>query len=783
MRYYKVVVDNRDSLFTYLDEKDQFEIGERVKISFQNKIVSGTIIAEDNIANPTFKVLPILEKLENEINFSKDYINLLIWIADYYMCSFYSVFRGVIPKDLKVKYNTYYSLTKKEAVFYDTLDPVVLFFKSKIFVSKYPLTKKFTKELINKMLEISLLKIEEKKISLNYEEVKKLKEDEKKFLEKNPNVDINNTKKIIEYFYRKLRVSKNLLKENFPNEWKSLLNKKIVKEEKLLARKNEDSYEIMQTKEQDLNEHKVTLNEEQQRAKENILNSDKKYHLIHGITGSGKTEIYIEIIKDGFLRGKGSIFLVPEISLTPQLINRFKKTFGENIAILHSHLTPKERAREWYTIYTGEKKIVLGVRSAIFAPVQDLEYIILDEEHETTYKQDNNPRYHAKLVAMKRCDLSDTKLILGSATPSIESYYYAQNNLFNLVTLENRYNDSILPEIELIDMKKEEDIYLSKKLLREIKDALLKDEQIILFLNRKGYSTYIQCKDCGYVEECSHCSIKYSYYSSVNILKCNYCGDIKGYTGKCTSCGSKNIVHNGKGIERVEEEIRKYFDVPIVAVDSEKSRERGFYERVYKNFSDGKYKIMIGTQVISKGLHFPNVTLVGVINGDTILNFPDFRAGEKTYQIITQVSGRAGRGDKKGKVIVQSYQPENYVFGSIKDENYKEFYDIEISNRELLSFPPFSKTINIGISSKNEERLSHFVKELRKEIEYEGVEIYGPMESMVYKIKDRYRFNIFIKGQKKNISLFKRFLSKRLEKYSKESEIRIAVDIDPINLI
>ncbi|MGF6905867.1 replication restart helicase PriA [Fusobacterium sp. PH5-44] len=782
MRYYKIVVDNRDSLFTYLDENEQYEIGERVRISFQNKIVSGTIIAQDMVESPTYKVLPIINRLENEINFSPDFIKLLIWIADYYMCSFSSVFRGIIPKDLKVKYEVYCTLNDRNSIFYDTLDPVVLFFKERIFVGKATLIKNFSKNLVDIMLEKSLLKIVDKKVSLNYNQVKNL--DDKNFLLEDDKIKSEEVKKVINYFYSKLKVSKDLLKKKFPDQWKKLINNKIVIEKKELSDRTNDNDENVENKTVRLNHHNVILNEEQEIAKNNILKSNEKYHLIHGITGSGKTEIYIEIIKEGFLEGRGSIFLVPEISLTPQLINRFEKTFGNNIAILHSHLTPKERATEWYSIYTGTKQIVLGVRSAIFAPVKNLKYIILDEEHETTYKQDNNPRYHAKLVAMKRCELtSDTKLILGSATPSIESYYYAENKLFNLEILENRYSDSILPDIDIVDMTKEEDIYFSKKLLREIKSTLLRGEQVILFLNRKGYSTYIQCKDCGHVEECEHCSIKYSYYNRENILKCNYCGTIKGYTGICSICNSKNIVHSGKGIERVEEEVQKYFDVPIISVDSGRAKERGFYEKIYKEFSDGKYKIMIGTQVISKGLHFPNVTLVGVINGDTILNFPDFRAGEKTYQLIIQVAGRAGRGDKKGKVVVQSYQSDNYVFESIKNSNYKKFYDVEISNRELLSYPPFSKTINIGISSKNETVLEKFVETLRKEIDNNDVEIYGPMKSLIYRVKDRYRYNIFIKGNKKSISKYKRFISKKLELFSKEKEIKIAVDIDPINLI
>ena len=415
--------------------------------------------------------------------------------------------------------------------------------------------------------------------------------------------------------------------------------------------------------------------------------------------------------------------------------------------------------------------------------MEDLEYIILDEEHENTYKQDSNPRYNAKYVAIKKAELEGAKLILGSATPSIESSYYAEKGIYTLVTMDSRYNNSVLPEIEIIDMKKEEDLYFSKKLLEEMKTTLLKGEQIILLLNRKGYSTYIQCKDCGHVEECSHCSIKSSYYASQGILKCNYCGQTRKYTGHCSKCGSTNLIHSGKGVERVEEEVKKYFDVRVIRVDSESSKNKDFYEKMYFDFLGGKYDIMIGTQMISKGLHFPNVTLVGVINADTILNFPDFRAGEKTFQLVTQVSGRAGRGDKKGKVVVQTYQPENYTFKMIEKTDYNGFYSEEVSNRELLEYPPFSKTINIGISSKKEKELEIFVKEFFKGIEDEDVEMYGPMKSLVYRVKDRFRYNIFIKGSKKNISLFKRKLNKKLADYKKSDDFRIVVDVDPINLI
>lgn len=773
MRYYKIYVDNTQSLYTYSDENEEYEIGDRVIVSFRNRDKSGLIIDEDKAENITFKVLPIKSRLENEIKLSENFIKLLRWIKTYYMSSYEQVINAAVPSDLKVKYDSIYVLEDIRNIFQDGAEDIyskelIKFFKERITVTKTTLNKKFTKEVINEMIMDTVLFNEKGSVKLNYD------------------FDFSILKKTFEevviYFRGKEEVQKKSLEVKFPKE---LINK-LIKEKLLTLKKNiveDENQRELQEISNEVSEKNVVLNEEQERAKNIIKDGDNKYYLLKGITGSGKTEVYIELIKEAFKKGKGSIFLVPEISLTPQMINRFKNEFRENIAILHSKLTNKERADEWYNIYTGNKKIVLGVRSAIFAPVENLEYIILDEEHENTYKQDSNPRYNAKYVAIKKAELEGAKLILGSATPSIESSYYAEKGIYTLVTMDSRYNNSVLPEIEIIDMKKEEDLYFSKKLLEEMKTTLLKGEQIILLLNRKGYSTYIQCKDCGHVEECSHCSIKSSYYASQGILKCNYCGQTRRYTGHCSECGSTNLIHSGKGVERVEEEVKKYFDVRVIRVDSESSKNKDFYEKMYFDFLGGKYDIMIGTQMISKGLHFPNVTLVGVINADTILNFPDFRAGEKTFQLVTQVSGRAGRGDKKGKVIVQTYQPENYTFKMVEKTDYNGFYSEEISNRELLEYPPFSKTINIGISSKKEKELEIFVKEFFLGIEDENIEMYGPMKSLVYRVKDRFRYNIFIKGSKKNISLFKRKLSKKLIDYKKSNDFRIVVDVDPINLI
>ncbi len=527
------------------------------------------------------------------------------------------------------------------------------------------------------------------------------------------------------------------------------------------------------------------------------------------------------------------------------------------MAVLHSNISDKDKQREWLSIISGEKKVVLGARSAIFAPVKNLAYIIVDEEHENSYKQDTNPRYNAKYVAIKKAILEDCKVILGSATPDVESYYLAKKNQFHLEILDKRYNDAKLPEIKLVDMKEEENSFFSRELLKSIRETLIRGEQVILLLNRKGndaklpeiklvdmkeeensffsrellksiretlirgeqvilllnrkgYSTMIQCKDCGHIEECEHCSIKLSYYESTKRLKCNYCGREKRFLGKCSKCGSTNLYFGGKGTEQIEEKLREYFNVPIVRVDSETARQKDFYEKTYFDFLNKKYDIMIGTQMIAKGLHFPNVTLVGVINGDLILSFPDFRASEKTFQlitqvagragrgdkngkviiqtyqpenyVITQVAGRAGRGDKNGKVIIQTYQPENYVMENIKNSDYDKFYEKEIGMRDILEYPPFSKTINIGFSHTDEKILEEVSNEFFHLIKRDYVMVFVPNKSLVYKVKDRYRKNIFIKGEKSKINYFKKELLNVLEKFDSRG-CRIVIDVDPINLI
>ena len=766
MQYFDIYIDSMKGIYTYSDKNDEFEVGENVIVPFRNIKKSGFIIRKNLKENFEFKVLNISSKVKNSLKLSDEQIKLIEWIVDYYLASYDSVMKAMIPKKIKISYSNIYSINLGNfGILNEYLDNDIIKYIFSLTTISYSTAKtKFKKSVVDSLINKNFLYKNENNIYVNIEKFYKLKEE---------------NKEIFEYFYKKTIIKKEKLEKKFKrNNIKELEEKEILKIEVNINKKKEYISDNIEK----VFKNKSLLNEKQSTIKENIEKSNKKYFLLKGVTGSGKTEIYIELIKKAFFEGYGSIFLVPEISLTPQMVERFQTEFKNNIAILHSSLSDIERAKEWESIYTGEKKIVLGVRSAIFSPVKNLKYIILDEEHEATYKQDSSPRYNAKYVAIKRCLDEDAKLILGSATPSIESYYYAKTGIYELLNLENRYGNAVMPDIQIVDMKQENNLFFSKLLLEEIKNTLLKNEQVILLLNRKGYSTYIQCKDCGYVEECDNCSIKMSYYKSTNRYKCNYCGKQVHYTGKCSKCGSINLIHSGKGIERIEEELKKYFDVSMIKVDSELSRNKDYFSKIYKDFSDKKYSILIGTQIIAKGLHFPNVTLVGVINSDIILNFPDFRSGEKTFQLLTQVSGRAGRGDKKGKVIIQTYEPENNVIKDSKEENYDLFYEKEISSRKVFSYPPFSKILNIGFSSEDEARLLDISKKFYDEIKSENIELYGPMPSMVYKVQKRFRMNIFAKGSKKKIDKFKLFLKRKLNEFN-DTKVRIVVDIDPINMM
>ena len=760
MRYYSIYVENTVDFFTY-SSVQEIKIGTQVKVSFQNKKRVGVVIEEEIGKSYNYNVLEIEEILDNEISFSKSYIKMLLWIKEYYMVGFDQIYTTAIPKGLKIKYVDKYVINFKSSELSKEDSSILSYMLQKQWVTKATLNKIFGKEKVKEYLKDIFLVEKDKKYTINRE--------------------LDLPIELERYFLERSEFSRDSIEKRFDKKEIETL----LKEERifLIRRlKEKDTQELTYDVKDKSIRTPTVLNDEQERIKQKIIDSKKRYFLLRGVTGSGKTEIYIHLIRDGLEKGKGAIFLVPEISLTPQMVKRFKDEFGDEVAILHSRLSNLERAREWYNIYSGQKRIILGVRSAIFAPVKNLGYIIIDEEHENSYKQDTSPRYHAKYVALKRAELEGAKVVLGSATPSIESYYYAKKGLFELLELENRYRSAKLPEIKIVDMKREQNNFFSELLLKKIRDRLLKKEQVILLLNRKGYSTVIQCKKCGFIEECEHCSISLSYYAGVNRLKCNYCGIGKLFSGSCSNCGSNELEFGGQGVERIEEELKKIFPVNIIRVDGEVAKEKDLYERMYFDFLNKKYDIMIGTQMISRGLHFPDVTLVGVINADTLMGIPDFRTGERTYQLITQVAGRAGRGEKSGEVIIQTYQPENHVIEKIQENSYVSFYEKEIKKREELFYPPFSRIINIGISSSEEKGLEEFAIEFHKRIKDEEIEIYGPMRAMVYRVKGRYRYNIFVKGEREKINNYKERLLKAY-KEMKNRKYRVVIDVEPTNLI
>jgi len=512
--------------------------------------------------------------------------------------------------------------------------------------------------------------------------------------------------------------------------------------------------------------------------------------LLHGVTGSGKTEIYIRAAEKALEKGKSSIILVPEISLATQMIEIFKNRFGDLVAIYHSRLSKGERYDEWHRILKGEAKIIVGARSAIFAPVENLGLIVIDEEHETTYKQDEDPKYLTCEVAEKRADQENALLILGSATPSVETYYKCKKGIYDLAELKNRVFDRPLPEIKIVDMREEIKLnnrsMFSRKLLNNMKQALKARQQIILFLNRRGHSTFVLCRECGFVMKCHYCDISLTYHHEKKTLKCHYCGYERNIPNICPDCNSKAIRYFGVGTQRVEMEVKKHFPrCRTLRMDVDSTRKKGSHEKILDVFKKREADILIGTQMITKGLDFPGVSLVGIITADTCLNLPDFRAGERTFQLVTQVAGRSGRGDVPGVVIVQTYNPHHYSLRCAINHDYNSFYKKEISYRQELKYPPFSDMLMISINGQKESNVSSCALKLGDSIKkkYQRIwDIIGPSPAVLYRIKDMYRWQIAIKKETNKIGELDlmEIIDEHIKKYP---NVNIEVDVNPFSLL
>lgn len=712
---------NIDKPFDYIVPEhliNQIQIGKRVKVPFNNQTLEGFVLALKQGNNIELKA--VVEVVDEDVVLNDELLELGKFISKKYLSTLISSYQVMLPKALKAK----------------------------------------NKSKINKKIE--------KYITLNISKANLI------------NYIFNEKQEqIINRLLQKEKILKKELNDISKSSVSTLLKKKIIKEI------DEERYRL------DSNNNQINyicheLNSEQKKAVELITQNQNtnKTFLLHGVTGSGKTEVYMSIIEKSLKNNKSSIVLVPEISLTPQMVSRFKSRFKNNIAILHSRLSEGEKYDEYRKIVKEEVNIVIGARSAIFAPLKNIGTIIIDEEHTSTYQQESNPKYSAIDIAIERSKYHKCNVILGSATPSLESYSKAIKGLYQLIELKNRPNNQNLPKVNIVDMNKEGKIkgHFSRALVDEINKKLANNEQIVLLLNRRGYASFITCSNCGYVEKCPNCDITLTYHKTSNTLRCHYCGYGTNKKEVCPSCREESIKDLGVGTEKVEEEIKSLFNARVIRMDLDTTSKKGAHEKIIYDFKNHKYDILLGTQMIAKGLDFENVTLVGVINADTPLMIPSFRSSENTFQLLNQVAGRSGRGEKEGFVIIQSYNPNHYAIECAAKHNYLDFFKKEMKIRRELGYSPYYYLVNIKIISKEYEKArdesAKISKMLRQNLQQST--ILGPSISNVFKLKNEYRFSIIIK-YKQEPNLYD-FLNKLIDYYKSNKHVRVDITFNPYNL-
>ena len=534
---------------------------------------------------------------------------------------------------------------------------------------------------------------------------------------------------------------KECLKKEFGSSIKKLIEKEIVIEEKYEINREVNNFE---------DKREINLTDNQKNCVNEIINSNDMKYLLYGVTGSGKTEVYIELLKSINSEGKTGIVLVPEISLTPQIVARFKGVFGNKIAVFHSSLSEGEKYDEYRRIMNDEVDFVVGARSAIFAPLKNIGIIIIDECQSSTYKQESTPKYNAIDIAFKRSEYNNAKVVLGSATPLLEQYARAKKNVFHLVKLDKRISGTF-PSFEIVDMNNEatkHNYIISEKLDLEIKKCLSKNEQVIILLNRRGYSTFLSCSNCGYVYKCPNCDISLIYHKSSNSYSCHYCGYRCKSSNICPKCHEEAIKDLGLGTEKLESMLEKKYNVKVLRMDADTTSTKNAHQKLINEFSSNKYNILVGTQMISKGLNFENVSLVGIINPDASLSLPDFRSSERTYELLSQTAGRVGRFNLPGKVIIQTYIPDNYVYKNVVKNDYESFFNYEMNIRHKLMYPPYYYICSIIVSSLNFNESKDEANKIKKYLDNnldESYIILGPTVASIVRLNNKYRFNIMIK--------------------------------------
>ena len=739
--------------FSYLipDEmRDKIQIGQALLVPFGRQgLINAFCVGFSDYLPGDFKVKKINKILDETPLFSIDYLKLLEWIANYYCCDLVTVLNAAIPMKLiekaskteqLVEFVKFDGATKRQIQVLELLEksgkmPLILF-------EKYAKT---TRATIKKLEQAGCVKLIQEELYRNPLDILNITERE-------PLFELSGDQKKV---YEGI---------------------KSVIEDKKIGR-----YEGKLLSEKSLSSYPPTL-----------LSSEL---LLHGVTASGKTEVYFKLIDDTIKAGKNVLFLAPEIALASQLTKRLAKKFGtKDVAIWHSSISDGERYDVWQKLYKDEIKILAGARSAVFAPLKNIGLIIIDEEHESAYKQTTPaPRYDARVVARKLAQFHKCPLLLGSATPDISTYYRALNS-GNLFELKKRYNDAKVPPVTVINMQEHGRAayrnIISIPLQTEIKETLSKGQQVILLINRRGFSTFTQCQACGHVIQCPNCAIPMIWHSKDQMLKCHYCNHAEYFPEVCPECGSDAFKNSGTGTQKIEQYVKELFpENNVERIDSDILVRKGEHIRLLEKFQRGNIDILVGTQMIAKGLDNPNVTLVGVISADASFNLPDFRASERGFQLLTQVAGRAGRGEFAGKVLFQTYNPDFYALESAKSQNYREFYDTEIAAREEFDYPPFSQIIRLVLSSENNFRAEKSAQEIALRlctmIEKFGIserlEVLGPTPCVIERINSQYRFQILIKNKLDEKG--HKFISSFLNKITLPKDIKMVVDVDPLDIL
>lgn len=788
MKYYEIALNiDIATKFTYVSKESQ-DLNRRCIVPFGNSIRTGIIVSEVQDINPKINYKEIIEVIDHEDILPKDLWELSFWMSAYYQCSIGKAMFSMLPKGISVEIQSEIRI-KDEAGLRQNAEFLYNEIKSGIWFELSELRARLKENLSYQLLE-ELEKKEYLEIKRVYDKKVKVKKANFIFLEKVEELPKLTTKQ--QSAYDMIKNSEKIIPLSELSKVFSYAIIRVLQEKsliKVIPIEVSDNIDLLPVRK---DRKIVTLTDEQTTVIANIEQDLEKYkvHLLYGITGSGKTEIYIRIMEKILTIGKNALLLVPEISLTPQAVDRFYSAFGEKIAILHSHLSDRERLYEWKRIKNHECRIIIGARSAIFAPLEDLGLIVVDEEHEGSYKQDNSPRYNARDLSVIRSKINKCPLILGSATPSLESWNNAISGKYELNKLLKRPEGIFLPTVNIIDMKKQtKDILISEELAKAIKANLERKEQTILFQNRRGYSTFLQCKSCGELITCPNCDISLHYHSYTEEVVCHYCGYRKPTPRKCDKCGKYSFMYGAGGTQKLEEQIRALFPTAkILRMDSDTTTKKKSYTDMYEMMSDGSIDILIGTQMISKGLDFPNVTLVGVVLADISLNLPDFRASERAFQLLTQVAGRAGRGDKVGEVYIQTYLPTHYAIKNASQQDFLKMAEIELNMRYNLFYPPHFRLARILFSHQNEASITklfqkhqNFFDSLTLNYSYDELKVLGPTPAPLMKINNRYRYHLILKGR--DVAIISSVLKQFKEEFSKRISIKIDIDVDPTSLL